>query len=297
MVLFCFSIFALAACLVQAQAPPATPAQTASPEPPRPSYRYEGKAIALQTQCGDEEIADYGMSCSEEEPCPVYLELASVDSAGSKLFISGNLHAGTVTLWSVLLMSDDGGYSWTEPFDRVRGSALDQVQFPDFATGFVSGHTAGALAKDPFLLRTSDGGKSWLRLPILEDGAVGLVERFHFESATHGVVHVDRGRPGAGRYATLETQNGGDTWTVRESSAVRPLPSNEPAPPIRIRAEAASKSFRIERRQGALWHTAAAFSVAAGTCRPGIRVIPAEPPAEPNPPIPNAAPSPPGQLH
>ena len=260
------------------------PAAPVPPEPPKPSYRYEGKPIVLQVKCGDDELSDFGMTCTEEEPCPVYLDLVSADSAGSRLFVSGNLHAGTATLWSLLLMSADGGQSWTEPVDRMRGSALDQVQFPDFATGFISGHTAGALPRDPFVLRTIDAGKSWTRLPVLEDGAVGLIERFQFESATRGLAQVDRGRPGAGRYATLETQNGGDTWTIKESSAVEPAAFREPIPLVRIRADASSKSFRIERREGTQWRSAAAFALAAGTCRPGIHAPPPEPPAEASPP-------------
>jgi hypothetical protein len=268
-----------------AQTPPVAPVETVPPPPPKPTYRYEGKPIALQAQCGDAEILEYGMSCSQDEPCPVYLELAAADSAGSKLLLAGNLHADTATLWSVLLLSDDGGQSWTEPFNRLRGVALDQVQFPDFATGFVSGRTAGTLSKDPFVLRTSDGGKSWSRLPVFEDGSVGLIERLHFDSATRGQVQVDRGRPGNGRYATLETQNAGDSWTIRESSAVRPSrASGEPVVLIRILADAPSKSYRVERREDSRWRTVAAFSVAAGVCRAGNPAIPAEPP-------------PPGQLH
>lgn len=225
------------------------------------------------------------MSCSEDELCPVYLELSGVDSSGAKFFVSGNLHAGTVTLWSILLTSDDAGHSWTEPYDRLRGAVLDQVQFPDFATGFVSGHTAGTLARDPFFLRTSDGGKSWSRLSILEDGAVGLIERYHFDSATRGVVLVDRGRTGAGRYATFETQNGGDSWTIKESFAVRPpRAARAPIASTRVVADAPSKSFRVERREGALWRTAAAFSLAAGVCRPTIRTAPSEQPRDPNTP-------------
>jgi len=280
-------VLALAACLVRAQAPPVASAEqpVPPPPPPKPSYRYAGKPISLQAQCGEAEISDYGMSCSQDEPCSVYLELSAADAAGSKLFLAGDLHADMATLWSVLLMSEDGGQSWTEPFDRLRGVAFDQVQFPDFATGFVSGRTAGTLSKDPFLLRTADGGKNWSRSPILEDGAVGLIERLHFDSATHGVVQIDRGRPGAGRYATLETQNGGDSWAIRESSAVRPArPSGETSPPIRIVADAASKSFRIERHESGSWQTVAAFAVAAGACHVEVRAAPAEPP-------------PPGQVH
>ena len=281
MVLLRILAFTLFAGVALAQAPPVSTAEPVPLPPPKPSYRYQGKPIALQAQCGDAEVSEYGMNCSHDEPCPVYLELAAADSAGSKLLVAGNLHADTATLWSVLLMSDDGGQSWTEPYDRLRGVALDQVQFPDFATGFVSGHTAGPLSRDPFVLRTSDGGKSWSRLPILEDGAVGLIERLHFDSAKRGLAQVDRGRPGVGRYATLETQNGGDSWTIRESSAVRPSRApGEPVPLLRILADAGSKSFRVERREDGRWKTVAAFSVAAGTCRAEIRAIPAEPPPQ-----------------
>ncbi|MDR3717746.1 MAG: hypothetical protein P4K98_03020 [Bryobacteraceae bacterium] len=277
--------FALSAGVLLAQTPPVAPLETVPPPPPKTVYRYQGKPIALQAQCGEAEIADYGMSCSPDEPCPVYLELSAADSAGSKLLVAGNFHADTSTLWSVLLLSEDSGQSWTEPFDRLRGVALDQVQFPDFVTGFVSGRTAGALSKDPFLLRTSDGGKSWSRLPILEDGAVGLIERFHFDSAARGVAQVDRGRAGAGRYATLDTQSGGDSWVIRESSAVQPVrTSGETVPPIRIAADAKSNSFRVERHENGAWQTVAAFSVAAGSCVAENRAIPSEPP-------------PPGQVH
>jgi photosystem II stability/assembly factor-like uncharacterized protein len=275
---------ALASSLIRAQAPPVPTAETVPPTVPKPVYRYVGKPIAIEATCGEAEISEYGLSCTEGEPCPVYLELAAAESADSKLFVSGNLHAGTATLWSILLSSEDNGQSWTEPFGRVRGVALDQIQFPGVATGFVAGHTAGPLAKDPFFLRTTDGGKNWSRLPLFEDGAVGLIEQFHFESATRGTVGVDRGRPGVGRYTMLETESGGESWAVRQSAAVRvPGAPRESTPLVRILADAGSKSFRIEQRENAVWRTAAAFSVAAGVCRsePGI--------AAPEPP--------PGQLH
>lgn len=271
--------FALAFSLTWAQAPPVPAAETVPPPILNAVYRYAGKPIALETKCGDAEISDYGMSCTEDEPCAVYLELTAVESAGSKLFVSGNLHAGTDTLWSILLTSEDNGQSWSEPFNRSRGVALEQIQFPGFATGFIAGHTAGPLPKDPFFLRTSDGGKTWSRLPLFEDGAVGLIEQFRFESATRGTVAVDRGRPGVGRYVTLETENGAESWTVRQSAATRPpRPPRDSAPLVRIFANANPKSFRIERRESGAWRTAAAFFVAAGACRPEPKATTPEPP-------------------
>jgi hypothetical protein len=274
----------LASSLVRAQAPPVPSAETVPMPTPKLAYRNLGKPIAVAAKCGEAEISDFGLDCTEDAPCPVYLELAAAESVGSKLFVSGNLHADTATLWSILLSSEDNGQSWKEPFDRVRGVSLDQIQFPDFATGFVAGHTAGPLAKDPFLLRTSDGGRNWSRLPLFEDGAVGLIEQLHFESATHGTAAVDRGRPGVGRYTTLETESGGESWIVKQSAAGRASATpRESVPLVRILADAGSKSFRVERHESGVWRTAAAFSVTAGVCRsePGI-----------------AAPEPPsGQLH
>jgi hypothetical protein len=268
------------------QVPPAAPPPEAGPVPvPPPIYNYTGQPIVLQAQCADAELSEFGLTCSEDEPCPVYVELASIEPAGGKVFIAGNFHSETATLWSLLLVSEDEGRSWSEPSARLRGVALDQVQFPDAATGYVTGRTAGTLARDPFLLRTTDGGKSWKRLPLFEEGAVGLIESLHFESATQGTVAVDRGRPGVGRYAILESSTGGDTWTVREASATRPRPvAGSPATDWRITTEAASKSFRIERREGNAWRKAAAFAVAAGVCSPAPRPAAVEP-------------TPPGQLH
>lgn len=280
MVLLRVLAFALASSLVGAQTPPAPATEPSPPPAPKPAYRYVGNPIGLESKCGDAEMAEYGMSCTEDEPCPVYLELAAAESAGSKLFVSGNLHAGTATLWSILLASEDNGQSWTEPFDRLRGVSLEQIQFPGFATGFVAGHTAGPLPKDPFILRTADGGKTWSRLPLFEDGAVGLIEHFHFESATRGVVGVDRGRPGVGKYMTLETENGGDSWVVKQSSAARPPRSPRDSPSVvRILADAASKSLRIERRDNGVWRTAAAFALPAGACHSEPRTSSPEPAA------------------
>lgn len=270
---------ALAFDLLWAQEPPVPPAQTGPPPTVDPVYKYAGKPIMLQAKCGEEEISDFGMTCNEDEPCPVYLELAAAEAVGAKLFAAGNLHTNTSTLWSILLASEDNGQSWKEPFGRTRGVALDQMQFPTFATGFITGYTAGPLPKDPFFLRTSDGGKIWSRLPLFENGAVGLIEQFRFESETRGTAAVDRGRPGVGRYATLETENGGGAWAVRQSGAERPPGQpREAALLVRILADASSKSLRIERRESGAWRTAAAFALAAGACQPERNIAVPEPP-------------------
>ena len=45
---------------------------------------------------------------------------------------------------AILLASDDGGKTWTEPVPRLRAAALDQIQFIDLQTGWISGQNLSA---------------------------------------------------------------------------------------------------------------------------------------------------------
>ena len=104
-----------------------------------------------------------GLNCSPEEPCPVFLELSSAESAGNRVFVTGNLHTRDVTLYSVLLTSEDGGTTWTEPMSRVRNASLEQIQFLDQQTGWISGVMIDPLARDPFMLLTKEIGRASCR--------------------------------------------------------------------------------------------------------------------------------------
>src|SRR5882672_4161133 len=68
-----------------------------------------GKPLQVPFHCSDEDMQWAGMSCSEEEPCPVYFELTAAEPVGDKIFASGNIHSNTVTLYSVLMGSEDSG--------------------------------------------------------------------------------------------------------------------------------------------------------------------------------------------
>lgn len=98
-------------------------AVTEQSTPPTPVFAYEGKPITLPYQCSLEDIRWAGLTCSEDEPCPIYLELSSVDAVGERVFAAGNIHSDAVTLYSVLLSSADGGHSWQVGPDSVRGWA------------------------------------------------------------------------------------------------------------------------------------------------------------------------------
>ncbi len=241
---------------------------------PAPVLTYTGKAITLPFHCSDGDIQWAGLTCTPEEPCPVYLELASAEAAGDRIFVAGNLHSAAVTLYSTLLASEDGGRTWTEPAPRKRGSVLDRIEFLDRDTGWVSGHTDFPLPRDPFLLITRDGGKTWQEKPVFSESAedhLGTIQQFFFSAKDDGSLVIDRGQGSADdRWELYESPDGGSSWSFRQSSS-QPLKLKQtfiPSPDWRLRADARSKSFHIEHRDGERWITLAAFAVDAGACRP-----------------------------
>jgi hypothetical protein len=47
--------------------------------------------------------ARQGLTCSEQDPLSVYLELATVESTGIRIFTAGNIHTANATLSTILL--------------------------------------------------------------------------------------------------------------------------------------------------------------------------------------------------
>ena len=172
-------------------------------------------ATRVEYSCTAGDVEKFGFICSEDAPCDVFLELASAEGVGSTIFAAGNLHTVTTTLYGVLLMSGDGGKTWTEPNPRIEGSALDQVQFPDFQHGWASGVSVEPLARDPFFLTTADGGKTWRKRSLFNETHYGSIQQFWFDSARTGQLILERSQGAGSVYEIYETTNGGDTWTVR----------------------------------------------------------------------------------
>jgi photosystem II stability/assembly factor-like uncharacterized protein len=195
-----------------------------------------------------------------------------VDSTGIRLFATGNIHTSTATLYSILLGSEDNGATWSETYERIRGAGLDHLQFAGTDTGWSSGISLAPLPRDPFLLQTTDGGKSWRPHAIFNEPRFGAIQQFYFEDKKSGALIVDHGAGSEGdRYELYESNDGGDTWNIKETS-VKPirlkLPVNVPASEWRVRADGPTKSFHLEHRQGQRWVSAAAFAVNLGACKP-----------------------------
>ena len=161
-------------------------------------------------------------------PVPFTSSSSAAESSGAQLFVAGNIHASTVTLYSVLLASDDSGLTWRETHPRIRGAGLDHIQFLDTATGWAGGEVLFPLPRDPFLLLTTDGGRSWRQRPFVAETSPGSLQQFLFTSRTSGSAILDRGSGNPReRYARYETPDGGETWAIPagEQSAPRSGPS------------------------------------------------------------------------
>jgi hypothetical protein len=246
-----------------------------APERPAPTVptvlENTGKPMMVDFHCTRQDIEWAGMSCTADEPCPIYLELTAVESIGTQLFAAGNIHSPTVTLYSELLASDDSGKTWREGYERVRGAGLDHLQFAGLVNGWASGEQLSPLPQDPFLLITTDGGRTWRQQTIFAETRGGSIQQFFFSSKDDGSLVIDRGQARDGeRYELYESSSGGRTWSVKEASN-QPLRLKQgPASAAlwRVEADGPTQSFRIEHQQDGRWTLAAAFAVNLGACTP-----------------------------
>ena len=253
------------------QEPPATPA-TPPPQAP-PPLENRGRPMVIPYTCSADDLQWAGLSCTEDEPCAIFLELSAADAVGNRILVAGNLHSESVTLYSLLLASDDAGHTWTEAHDRTRGAALDRTQFLDAANGWISGAQLFPIPQNPFLLVTTDGGKSWTERPVLNESAedrFGVVQQFSFADKENGSLILDRAQSGAAqRYALFESRTGGESWNIVEENA-KPLRLKYPVPPPsqwRVRVDAPTRSYHVEHRQGDRWTSVASFAVKLEPCK------------------------------
>ena len=175
-----------------------------------------GKPILVPFQCTDEDIRSAGLTCSEQDPCPVYLELAAVESTGIRIFAAGNIHTSNATLSTILLGTEDNGLTWREVHERVRGAGLDRLQFAGVETGWTSGLSFSPLPQDPFLLATTDGGKTWRSHAIFNETRFGSIQQFYFENKTSASLVIDHD-PGSGEARE-------DHSAASRTSTTRPWP-------------------------------------------------------------------------
>ncbi len=223
----------------------------------------------IEKICSPEDVEFFGLTCSEDDPCPVFLELAALETNGLSLFLTGNLHTVNTTLFALLLRSDDAGKTWTEPPQRIRSAALEQIQFADLLHGWISGVKLEPLPKDPFLMVTTDGGKTWQPAPLFEETHFGSIQQFWFDTPATGQLILDASQGRTKRYERYETKTGGASWEPREVTAHETELAHPHEYAVwRVRADA--DAYRVERKTAAnadIWETVASFAIHAGDCR------------------------------
>ncbi len=246
-----------------------------------PVLSNNGDPMRVAYACLEEDLQWAGMACTEDDPCPVYLELSAIAATGREILLAGNLHSTSATLSSILVQSGDAGATWKETAARIRGSALEQVQIYDPQHAWAAGETQYPLPRDPFFLLTTDGGASWRHSTVGEEGGAGSIQSFRFDSARHGEATVDAGKASrGGRYLSFESETGGDSWTALGAGDRLPkLPPAPENPDWRIQPGKDGKSWRIEQQMGGRWSPVASFLIEVANCR--LDAGPLKEPVEP----------------
>ena len=238
------------------------------------------QALSAQTpvrvpfDCSPEQAEAFGLNCSEDRPCPVYLELASAAGVAGRVFVAGNLHTSDTTLFSLLLVSEDDGVSWTEPVARLHNAALEQIEFLDSPAssmvGWISGESIDPLTRNPFLLMTADGGKTWRQKVLFEEAKFGAIAQFHFASKNDGEMLLDLTQGKAKRTESYSTHTGGESWELQGRGPALRLAGAPRAIEWRVRADASSATYRVEHLANSagsrVWESVANFAVHVTDC-------------------------------
>lgn len=154
------------------------------------------------------------------------------------------------------------------------------MQFIDFSTGWLIGQTSLGLPRDPFVLLTTDSGRTWRKVDLFAETRVGVIEYFAFQSAKRGWLLVDnKGSGEAGKYEFYETQTGGSSWELREISNRIPKAAaagqRPPTTNARIRVDEKKGLLRIDVRAGNGWREVSTFKLKLEDCKPDPEPPPA----------------------
>lgn len=222
--------------------------------------------VHVDYTCTKEDFDFFGLSCSEERPCPVFFEVSAVDAFGSRIVVAGDIHTAATTLYGVVLTTEDDGASWSEAITRLRSTAFEQLQIIG-DHGWLSGQRLDPLPKDPFFLITSDGGKNWRERPIFGETRFGSIAQFRFETTLSGELIFDDSVGKAVHQELYATMTGGDNWDIRQTStiALHLKPASKAA--WVATAPPGSKTYLIEHVAGGKKQTFARFLIRIGDCK------------------------------
>jgi len=122
-------------------------------------------------------------------------------------FIAAATHADISQANALILATEDGGATWNEVYRSTRPfEATWKLSFPTAEVGYctVQSYDPDPAASARFVAKTTDGGKTWAEIPLVDDHKV---REFGI-----GFVDAERGWIGAMPHG-FATVDGGKTWT------------------------------------------------------------------------------------
>jgi photosystem II stability/assembly factor-like uncharacterized protein len=227
--------------------------------------------VHVDYTCPPEDIDSFGLTCSEDRPCQIFFEVSAVDSIGPSIFVAGDIHTATTTLYGVLLSTEDGGASWSESIPRIRSTAFEQFQIiNDHAQGYgwLSGQRVEPLPKEPFFMITTDGGKSWRQRNLFEETRFGAINEFWFTSPQSGELIFDDSVGKTTNQELYATMTGGENWEIKQKST-KPLhlAASRPSATWKVTAAQGSSTYLIEHIVNGQKQTVARFLIHIGDCK------------------------------
>ncbi|MFM7806700.1 MAG: alpha/beta fold hydrolase, partial [Planctomycetota bacterium] len=122
-------------------------------------------------------------------------------------FIASATDADVSNAHALILATEDGGTTWKEVYRSARPFELTwKFSFPDAKTGYctIQSYNPDPAASKRFLAKTTDGGKTWAEMPLVDDAKVREFGIAFLDADTGWVGAMPHG------FATID---GGRTWT------------------------------------------------------------------------------------
>lgn len=121
-------------------------------------------------------------------------------------FVAAASHADVSQSNAMILRTEDGGKTWAVVYQSARPFELTwKMAFPTRETGYVTiqSYNPDMAVTDRFVAKTTDGGKTWSELPLVQD----------FRVREFGIAFLDENTGWVGAVPSgFETRDGGKTW-------------------------------------------------------------------------------------
>lgn len=139
------------------------------------------------------------------ESCAMAFDVRFFDQSNG--VVAGATSANVQESKALILTTNDGGATWREAFTGSRTFELTwKISFPTRDCGYVTiqSYNPDPTASQRFIAKTTDGGKTWSEVPLVDDAKV----------REFGVAFVDENRGWVGAVPHgFGTTDGGKTWT------------------------------------------------------------------------------------